>query len=95
MNDSEKDTIDLIRSLNDGEKQQIGELMEREAAATQLQNTIHSYTSMCWDKCVTGTPGNAFSRSEADCLQNCVDRFFDAKSHIIKTIVDGIQKSDT
>ncbi|WVZ54635.1 hypothetical protein U9M48_005402 [Paspalum notatum var. saurae] len=42
------------------------------AMANQI---VAKLTNMCWDKCVTGSIGSSFSRSESSCLYNCAKRF--------------------
>ncbi|KAI0067915.1 hypothetical protein BV25DRAFT_1847290 [Artomyces pyxidatus] len=60
--------------------------MEREQAQARMQQSIHNFTSMCWDKCITGTPSTRFSSSEQNCLQNCVERFLDTSLFMIRKI---------
>ncbi|KAF9454893.1 hypothetical protein P691DRAFT_654855, partial [Macrolepiota fuliginosa MF-IS2] len=52
----------------------------------RIQSTIHQLTSTCWDKCITSAPGNSFSRSEASCLVNCVERFLDTSLYLVNQI---------
>ncbi|CAN6174942.1 unnamed protein product, partial [Urochloa humidicola] len=49
---------------------------EREGAADG-QADGQQLTSVCWDKCITGTPGSKFSAGETACLSNCARRFLD------------------
>ncbi|KAG1755080.1 Tim10/DDP family zinc finger protein, partial [Suillus paluster] len=67
-------------------QKELATFLEREQAQARINSTVHSLTSMCWDKCVTGTPGSSFARKEESCLLNCVDRFMDTSLFIIKTI---------
>ncbi|EIW86485.1 hypothetical protein CONPUDRAFT_45798 [Coniophora puteana RWD-64-598 SS2] len=69
-------------------RKELQTFIEREQAQSRYNSTVQNMTSMCWDKCVTGTPGNSFSRGEASCLANCVDRFLDASIFMTKTIQD-------
>ncbi|KAI0321681.1 Tim10/DDP family zinc finger protein, partial [Amylostereum chailletii] len=62
--------------------------MEREQAQARIQQSIHTFTGMCWDKCITGTPSNSFSRGEHNCLANCVERFLDASLFIVRKVQD-------
>ncbi|CAN6182905.1 unnamed protein product [Urochloa humidicola] len=49
---------------------------QREGAADG-QADGQQLTSVCWDKCITGTPGSKFSAGETACLSNCARRFLD------------------
>ncbi|KIJ38457.1 hypothetical protein M422DRAFT_33248 [Sphaerobolus stellatus SS14] len=84
--DSLENAVGLMATLDNEGKKVIQELLSQEAAASEFTSQMHKYTSMCWDKCIT-TPGNSFSRTETDCLQNCVNRFFDAQKHIIDSLL--------
>ncbi|KAI9572786.1 hypothetical protein HD554DRAFT_2014561 [Boletus coccyginus] len=52
----------------------------------QAHSQLLAFTSMCWDKCVTGTPGSRFARSEETCIVNCIDRFVDASEYLVGQI---------
>ncbi|KAH9081827.1 Tim10/DDP family zinc finger-domain-containing protein [Lactarius deliciosus] len=52
----------------------------------RVQQSIHTFTSMCWDKCITSTPSTRFSRGEESCLTNCVERFLDTSLFMVKRI---------
>ncbi|KAM0755739.1 hypothetical protein T439DRAFT_320453 [Meredithblackwellia eburnea MCA 4105] len=60
--------------------------LEQEQAKARLQTSIHTFTDMCWDKCITGSISNRFSRGEEGCLVNCVDRFLDTSLFIVKSL---------
>ncbi|KAG0709067.1 Tim10/DDP family zinc finger-domain-containing protein [Suillus ampliporus] len=72
--------------FDEATQKELTTFLEREQAQARVNSTVHSLTSMCWDKCITGTPGSRFARGEESCLLNCVDRFMDTSLYIIKTI---------
>ncbi|KAG1773123.1 Tim10/DDP family zinc finger-domain-containing protein [Suillus occidentalis] len=72
--------------FDEATQKELTTFLEREQAQARVNSTVHNLTSMCWDKCVTGTPGSRFARGEESCLLNCVDRFMDTSLFIIKTI---------
>ncbi|OAX44815.1 hypothetical protein K503DRAFT_5872 [Rhizopogon vinicolor AM-OR11-026] len=72
--------------FDEATQKELATFLEREQAQARINATVHTLTSMCWDKCVTGTPGSRFARGEEGCLLNCVDRFLDTSLFIIKTI---------
>ncbi|KAI0702492.1 Tim10/DDP family zinc finger protein, partial [Cytidiella melzeri] len=68
------------------EQKEIGTFIENEQAQARVHSSIHSFTGICWDKCVTSTPSTSFSRAESTCLANCVDRFLDSSLFMVKQI---------
>jgi len=72
--------------LDDATQKELATFLEREQAQARVQSSIHNFTSMCWDKCITGTPSTRFSRGEESCLSNCVERFLDSSIFIVKKI---------
>ncbi|KAH8917711.1 hypothetical protein BT69DRAFT_1248487 [Atractiella rhizophila] len=80
---------ELMKSFDETTKRQLEEFVERETARGKLQAQIREFTSLCWDKCITGTPGNRFGRGEETCLANCVDRFLDSSLHIMKRVEES------
>ncbi|KAG2077093.1 hypothetical protein BDR04DRAFT_1067637 [Suillus decipiens] len=72
--------------FDEATQKELTTFLEREQAQARINSTVHNLTSMCWDKCITGTPGSRFARGEESCLLNCVDRFLDTSLFIIKTI---------
>ncbi|KAL6601777.1 hypothetical protein ACP70R_044997 [Stipagrostis hirtigluma subsp. patula] len=52
-------------------------LLEKEQEMLMAKQMVSKLTSVCWDKCVTSTPGSKFSSGEATCLSNCAQRFLD------------------
>lgn len=49
-----------------------------------LNEMVAKLTNVCWDKCVTGTPGSKFSSGESSCLSNCGQRYMDMSILIMK-----------
>ncbi|KAG5462803.1 MAG: Tim10/DDP family zinc finger-domain-containing protein, partial [Olpidium bornovanus] len=62
-------------------KQELQRFLEGENAKARLQQTIHMFTELCWDKCVTKI-SSRFSGNEETCVVNCVERFLDSSVHI-------------
>lgn len=73
--------------FNEETRKELASFMEREKAQAEVDSAIHSFTKMCWKKCISGTPsGTRFSRGEETCLMNCVDRFFDTSAFLVTKI---------
>lgn len=67
-------------------KKELEEFLEQEQQKAKIQATVHDMTDRCWKTCVQGSISSKFSRSEAACLENCVDRFLDSSIYIVKQI---------
>ena len=57
---------------------------QQEKEKAMLNEMVAKLTNVCWDKCVTGTPGSKFSSSESSCLSNCGQRYMDMSILIMK-----------
>ncbi|CBI21311.3 hypothetical protein AAG906_023153 [Vitis piasezkii] len=60
--------------LNSAELQQF---LSQEKKKAMLNEMVAKITNVCWDKCITGTPGSKFSSSESACLSKCAQRYMD------------------
>ncbi|ESK98398.1 mitochondrial import inner membrane translocase subunit tim8 [Moniliophthora roreri MCA 2997] len=72
--------------FDEATQKELATFLEKEQTQAKLHSTVHNFTTMCWDKCITGTPSTRFSRSEESCLMNCVDRFLDSSIFLVKQI---------
>uniref|UniRef100_A0A3B5L6E9 Mitochondrial import inner membrane translocase subunit n=1 Tax=Xiphophorus couchianus TaxID=32473 RepID=A0A3B5L6E9_9TELE len=52
---------------------------------------VHSFTDVCWDKCVD-SPGSKLDYRTETCLQNCVERFIDTTLTITNRFTQMVQK---
>ncbi|PIA41945.1 hypothetical protein AQUCO_02100054v1 [Aquilegia coerulea] len=66
------------------ESQELQRLLEEEMKNAKLHEVVAKLTSVCWDKCITGTPGSKFSSSESSCISNCAQRYLDMSGIIIQ-----------
>ncbi|WVZ14808.1 hypothetical protein V8G54_012374 [Vigna mungo] len=58
-----------------------------------VNEMVAKLTSECWDKCITGTPGNKFSSSESNCLSNCAHRYLEMSMLIMKRLMKARGRS--
>ncbi|BAF24270.1 mitochondrial import inner membrane translocase subunit TIM8 [Oryza sativa Japonica Group] len=58
--------------------------IEQEQQKAMVSEMVGKLTSVCWDKCITSTPGSKFSSGETTCLTNCAQRFLDMSVIIAK-----------
>jgi len=72
--------------LDAATQKQLNEFLEQEQVQARVSERIHTFTEMCWDKCITTTPSTRFSRGEESCLSNCIDRFLDSSIFLVKQI---------
>jgi import inner membrane translocase subunit TIM8 len=49
---------------------------------------VHSLTGMCWTKCIASNKLTSpeISKTEAACLDNCVNRFIDTQKAVISQV---------
>lgn len=52
---------------------------------------VHSFTDVCWDKCVD-TPGSKLDYRTETCLVSCVERFIDTTLSITNRFTQMVQK---
>ncbi|KAH7867006.1 hypothetical protein Vadar_027747 [Vaccinium darrowii] len=58
--------------------------INKEKEKAMVNEMVAKLTSVCWDKCITSTPGSKFSSSESACLSNCAQRYLDMSLIIMK-----------
>ncbi|CBI15717.3 hypothetical protein VitviT2T_025622 [Vitis vinifera] len=68
-------------SLNSAELQHF---ISQEKEKAMVNEMVAKLTTVCWDKCITSTPGSKFSSSESTCLSNCAQRYMDMSLIIMK-----------
>ncbi|KAF8378046.1 hypothetical protein HHK36_029380 [Tetracentron sinense] len=68
--------------LNSAELQHF---LDQEKKKAMLNEMVAKLTNVCWDKCITGTPGSKFSSGESSCLSNCAQRYMDMSLIIMKS----------
>ncbi|OEL20095.1 hypothetical protein BAE44_0018888 [Dichanthelium oligosanthes] len=58
--------------------------MQQETQQLMAKQMVGKLTSVCWDKCITSTPGSKLSPGETTCLSNCARRFLDMSMILAK-----------
>ncbi|KAF7789900.1 hypothetical protein EIP86_000848 [Pleurotus ostreatoroseus] len=74
------------QQFDEATRKELETFLENEQAQSRLNSSIHMFTSMCWDKCITSTPSTRFARGEESCLANCVERFLDTSLFMVRKI---------
>lgn len=59
--------------------------IEEENQKSTFQQVVHELNAKCWDMCVD-KPGQRLDSRTETCLANCVNRFFDASTFILKRL---------
>ncbi|EOY22582.1 Translocase inner membrane subunit 8 [Theobroma cacao] len=73
--------LQMDPSLNSAELQRF---LNQEKEKAMVNEMVAKLTSVCWDKCITSTPGSKFSSSESACLSHCAQRYMDMSLIIMK-----------
>ncbi|KAK9117629.1 hypothetical protein Sjap_016576 [Stephania japonica] len=58
--------------------------IEQEKQKAMVNEMVAKLTDVCWDKCITSTPGSKFSSGETTCLTYCAQRYMDMSMMIMK-----------
>ncbi|KAI9268012.1 Tim10/DDP family zinc finger-domain-containing protein [Phascolomyces articulosus] len=72
-------------NFSEADQRELAQFLEGENAKARVQQTVHSLTDSCWDKCISKV-NNKLDRSEEACLANCVERFLDTSVFIVKRL---------
>lgn len=75
-----------ISQLDDASRKEVAQWVENEMAQAKLRSTIHNFTEICFRKCVTSIGTQTLAKTEELCLQNCLNRFLDTNTAIVKLI---------
>lgn len=61
--------------------------------SSRMKKTAEKLTLECWDLCVTNPNVSRFDSKTESCLVNCVERFIDSSTFIVKTFSSRAQHS--
>jgi len=71
--------------LTPTEQKELQQFLQNEGSKARIQATVHTLTDLCWKKCVTSRISSTkLDGYEESCMQNCVDRFVDSQTTIVK-----------
>lgn len=78
---------DLAR-LTDNDRQELKDFIEKENKRKMFQAQTHNMTDICWKKCfsTSNIKSGALDKNEETCMANCVGRFIDVNSAILKHV---------
>ena len=59
--------------------------LETESQKARFQSNVHTFTDICWEKCIDKVPDRMNSRQE-QCFSNCVERFIDTTNFVVSRL---------
>ncbi|EIW65779.1 hypothetical protein TREMEDRAFT_35819, partial [Tremella mesenterica DSM 1558] len=66
---------------------ELEDYIDQQQAKAKIQAQVHDLTQrLLIVSCITGGISSKFSRGEASCLENCVDRFLDSSLFLVKQL---------
>ncbi|KAI9220890.1 Tim10/DDP family zinc finger-domain-containing protein [Blastocladiella britannica] len=71
--------------LDPASQAELQQFLEQENSKARVQSQVHTFTQLCWDKCITNV-GNRLSGNEEACLKHCVERFLDTSVFIVNRL---------
>ncbi|XP_078388078.1 mitochondrial import inner membrane translocase subunit Tim8 B [Cetorhinus maximus] len=82
---------DFSAAAGASEQAELSRMIAAEQQKAQFQLKVHSFTDVCWEKCVEKPASRLDSRTEA-CLVSCVERFVDTTLAITNRFAQMVQK---
>lgn len=61
--------------------------------SSRMKKTAEKLTLECWDLCVTNPNVSRFDSKTESCLVNCVERFIDSSTFIVKAFSNRAQQT--
>ncbi|ODV92996.1 hypothetical protein PACTADRAFT_47368 [Pachysolen tannophilus NRRL Y-2460] len=88
---SELDPQELSR-LDEQSKKDIMKFINSENSKSKVQMQIHTFTDMCFKKCISGpvTTGQLIGNEE-QCINNCLNRYLDVNIKVVQQL-QNVQK---
>lgn len=59
--------------------------LEVESQKARFQQNVHTFTDLCWDKCIDKI-GTRMDPKTEQCFTNCVERFIDTTNFVISRL---------
>lgn len=67
LNTMEAITPQALESLDQNSRQEIIQFMEAERSKAKIQETVHTFTNLCWNKCIKKINSAQLDGSEQQC----------------------------
>lgn len=65
---------------------ELARMLQIEGQKAKFQSLVHNLTDQCWEKCMPDKPGNKLDSKTETCLVNCVERFLDTSSFVVRRL---------
>ena len=65
--------------------------LEMESQKARFQANVHTFTDICWEKCMPDKVGARMEKKTEQCFSNCVERFIDTTNFVVKNL-EGMRK---
>ncbi|PLN74812.1 Tim10/DDP family zinc finger-domain-containing protein [Aspergillus taichungensis] len=74
-----------ISKLSEADKKELNQFLTSAAQKSQIQQTVHHLSDVCWKKCISGKISSGrLDSSEETCATNCVERWMDTNLSVLK-----------
>lgn len=60
--------------------------IEMETQKAKFQANVHTFTDMCWEKCMPDRVGARMESKQEKCISNCVERFIDVTNFVVNRL---------
>ncbi|TID15932.1 putative mitochondrial import inner membrane translocase subunit tim8 protein [Venturia nashicola] len=78
---------DAFSRLSEKDKAELQVFLRNESQKSNIQQSIHKLTDVCFKKCITSNISVAtLDKYEEPCMQNCVERFLDANKLVMNQL---------
>lgn len=86
-----------LNPQDESAQRELQQFLQLEQQKQKFQQQVHHFTDLCWDKCIASasSSGGFFSssggsgkldRSETNCVGNCVERFLDCGTVLVRRL---------
>lgn len=69
-----------------GDDPELTRMLQIEGQKAKFQSLVHNLTAQCWDMCIPDKPGNKLDSKTENCLVNCVERFLDTSTFVVRRL---------
>ena len=60
--------------------------LEMESQKAKFQANVHTFTDLCWDKCIPDKMSSRMDSKAEQCIANCVERFIDVTNFVVNRL---------
>lgn len=75
----------MAHGLGEGDPE-MQRFLEMETQKAKFQANVHTFTDLCWDKCMPDKMGSRMDSKAEQCITNCVERFIDVTEFVVNRL---------